>query len=69
MLQVNDILVVNKSYASDGPDALTLRRGDLVEVLDTGTRSATDSKYVYFKFSRSHRANIFHILIQFSKEI
>lgn len=40
-------MVVNKNYASDGPDALTLRRGDLVEVLDTGTSSTADSKYVF----------------------
>lgn len=33
-LQVYDILVVNQNFDGDGPGALTLRRGDLVEVLD-----------------------------------
>lgn len=32
--QVYDILVVNKNFVGDGPNSLTVRRGDLVEVLD-----------------------------------
>ncbi|KAJ6641273.1 Obscurin, partial [Pseudolycoriella hygida] len=32
--KVNDILVVNQNYTSDGPDHFSLRRGDLVEVLE-----------------------------------
>ena len=34
--QVYDILVVNQNYAGDG---VTLRRGDLVEVLEMGQKS------------------------------
>lgn len=34
ILQVYDILVVNQNYDGDGPGTLTLRRGDLVEVLE-----------------------------------
>lgn len=49
--QVNDILVVNKHYAAEAPDSFSLRRGDLVEVLETsvGTRTDTaDAKYVHY---------------------
>lgn len=35
--QVYDILVVNKDFVGDGPGTLTLRQGDLVEVLDMTT--------------------------------
>ncbi|XP_055603898.1 obscurin-like [Uranotaenia lowii] len=31
-----DILVVNKNYDAEGPDSISLRVGDLVEVLDMG---------------------------------
>lgn len=34
-----DILVVNKNYEAEGPDSISLRVGDLVEVLDTGATS------------------------------
>jgi hypothetical protein len=34
-----DILVVNKNYEAEGPDSISLRVGDLVEVLDAGTSS------------------------------
>ncbi|XP_037043462.1 obscurin isoform X3 [Bradysia coprophila] len=35
--KVNDILVVNQNYTSDGPNQFSLRRGDLVEVLESPT--------------------------------
>lgn len=48
--QINDIVVVNKSYSSEAPDSIALRRGDLVEVLKTESISetgiSTESKYV-----------------------
>ncbi|KAL9701214.1 hypothetical protein quinque_004655 [Culex quinquefasciatus] len=31
-----DILVVNKNYDAEGPDSISVRVGDLVEVLDMG---------------------------------
>lgn len=31
-----DVLVVNKAYEAQGSDSISLRVGDLVEVLDTG---------------------------------
>lgn len=34
-IQVDDILVVNKNYEGDADGSITLRRGDLVEVLKT----------------------------------
>lgn len=34
-----DILVVNKDYEAEGSDSISLRVGDLVEVLDTGATS------------------------------
>ena len=34
-----DILIVNKNYDAEGPDSISLRVGDLVEVLETGTTS------------------------------
>jgi len=41
--QMYDILVVNKNYEAEGPDSITLRVGDLVEVLETGNGKSTDS--------------------------
>lgn len=38
--QMYDILIVNKNYEAEGPDSITLRVGDLVEVLETGGSSA-----------------------------
>nr|XP_029726472.1 obscurin isoform X2 [Aedes albopictus] len=35
-----DILVVNKNYDAEGPDSISVRVGDLVEVLDMGVSSA-----------------------------
>lgn len=34
-----DILVVNKDYDGEGPDSISVRVGDLVEVLETGETS------------------------------
>lgn len=31
-----DILVVNKNYDAEGPDSVSVRVGDLVEVLEAG---------------------------------
>ena len=30
-----DILVVNKNYDAEGPDSISVRVGDLVEILET----------------------------------
>lgn len=40
---MNDILVVSKDYDAEGSDSVSLRVGDLVEVLDTGA-SVGDNK-------------------------
>lgn len=37
--QMYDILIVNKNYEAEGPDSISLRVGDLVEVLETGGNS------------------------------
>ena len=37
--QMYDILVVNKNYDAEGPDSISVRVGDLVEVLETGGKS------------------------------
>jgi hypothetical protein len=34
-----DILVVNKNYDAEGSDSISLRAGDLVEVLEAGEAS------------------------------
>lgn len=34
-----DILIVNKDYDGEGPDAVSVRVGDLVEILETGVSS------------------------------
>lgn len=39
-VQMYDILVVNKNYDAEGPDSISVRVGDLVEVLDMGVSSA-----------------------------
>lgn len=38
-----DILVVNKDYDAQGSDSISLRVGDLVEVLDTGASGDNQS--------------------------
>lgn len=35
-MQMYDILVVNKNYDAEGTDSISVRVGDLVEVLETG---------------------------------
>lgn len=40
-----DILVVNKDYDAEGSDSISVRVGDLVELLDMGTTD-NDAKYV-----------------------
>lgn len=37
--QMCDILVVNKNYDAEGPDSISVRVGDLVEVLETGEKT------------------------------
>lgn len=37
-----DILVVNKNYDAEGPDSISVRVGDLVEVLETGEKTADE---------------------------
>jgi hypothetical protein len=37
-----DILVVNKNYDAEGLDAVSVRVGDLVEVLETGATSGDE---------------------------
>lgn len=37
--QMYDILIVNKNYDAEGADSISVRVGDLVEVLETGTTS------------------------------
>lgn len=37
-----DILIVNKNYDGEGPDSISVRVGDLVEVLETGGTSGDD---------------------------
>lgn len=37
-----DILVVNKDYDAEGPDSISVRVGDLVEVLEAGKPAETD---------------------------
>lgn len=37
-----DILVVNKDYDGEGPDSISVRVGDLVEVLETGGTSGDE---------------------------
>ncbi|XP_055536222.1 obscurin isoform X8 [Wyeomyia smithii] len=38
-----DILVVNKNYDAEGPDSISVRVGDLVEVLDMGESAAANT--------------------------
>ncbi|XP_058464862.1 obscurin isoform X3 [Malaya genurostris] len=38
-----DILVVNKNYNAEGPDSISVRVGDLVEVLDMGDSTANSA--------------------------
>lgn len=47
--QMYDILVVNKNYDAEGPDSISVRVGDLVEVLETGETTAGEpnAKWVY----------------------
>lgn len=37
-----DILVVNKNYDAEGTDSISVRVGDLVEVLETGKSLADE---------------------------
>uniref|UniRef100_A0A182U5H5 DH domain-containing protein n=1 Tax=Anopheles melas TaxID=34690 RepID=A0A182U5H5_9DIPT len=39
-----DILVVNKNYDAEGPDSISVRVGDLVEVLDMGDSAVNAAK-------------------------
>jgi len=36
-----EILVVNKDYDGEGPDSVSVRVGDLVEVLETGSAAGS----------------------------
>lgn len=40
--QMYDILVVNKNYDAEGPDSISVRVGDLVEVLESGGTSTDE---------------------------
>uniref|UniRef100_A0A1B0CNM5 Muscle M-line assembly protein unc-89 n=1 Tax=Lutzomyia longipalpis TaxID=7200 RepID=A0A1B0CNM5_LUTLO len=42
--QINDILVVNKNYSAEGEGSISLKRGDLVEIIRTGTNDESSSK-------------------------
>lgn len=46
-----DIIAVNKDWTGEGANAMTLRRGDLVEILQTGDDDGdVAAKYVFFFF-------------------
>ena len=42
IMQMYDILVVNKNYDAEGPDSISVRVGDLVEVLETGATTVDE---------------------------
>lgn len=43
-----DILVVNKNYAAEDSDSISVRIGDLVEVIDMGLSAENVTKWVLF---------------------
>lgn len=55
-----DILVVNQNYASDETNALSVRRGDLVEVLQRDNDgNQIGAKYVKEIFKYRTKINLF----------
>lgn len=56
-----DILVVNKNYDAEGPDSISVRVGDLVEVLDMGVSSAAAAAGAKWVFRNHGRGMIDYI--------
>lgn len=46
-----DILVVNKDYEAEGSDSISVKAGDLVEVIDMGSTDQ-GAKYVKISFEQ-----------------